>query len=187
MNQLIIKPRRSGKTSLLYYKFSNDPKGIFVTLNMNNLRATHTEHIKRPLMITQEQMMQGNVHTNPDINPTFYLDEYFHFRPEVKKSLFNVFLLKGLNFIAIGTPTTQYSHQDIDDVKEWWTLMGQRKSTGILKTESQMVEAYGEDLMYSLIVAPGVTITAPIGDEMKKFLSKEQYEREVLGNLYKGE
>lgn len=183
-SKLIIKPRRSNKTTMLFEKCVKDVNGVYVVFNNNTKHCVREQFCADCNIITAEEMINNSVHLS---GATMYLDEYFLYPEHIKKAFFNAHILKPISFVAIGTPTLQFKRKDISDVNVWWTLMKARKAINILKPEEQMIKEYSEELMFNLIVAPEVEVEFPRENELKQMMSKKQYEMEILGQIFEGE
>lgn len=189
-SELHVAPRQSGKTTKLYKQFSGDPNGILVVSNSNTreMLIKQPNNKTRSGIITQSELVTGMDLQNRMSQFTLYLDEYFYFTADVKKYLFNTFMIGGIKrIVAMSTPKVQYNRKDVNDIRQWWAFQKARKHVDILLSEKEMMERYGEDLMFNLLVCPGVEILFYTKPSYKDLMSKEAYEMEILGNIFKGE
>ena len=197
MSKLIIRPRQTGKTTFLVNEFIKDPKGIFITVHSEQIRdiavrlnarggqsvetAVKQSHVITPSEFTRMLMYGGECSGH-----TYYIDEYCFLPIATKLLLFNLHMLHPLNIVAISTPNKQYSRTAVATVRKWWTWQQARKHADILMSELDMVNKYGEDLMYNLLVVPNMELDLGRDTEqLHKILSDEGYKTEVLGQIFK--
>lgn len=179
--KLTIKPRQTGKTALLFAEFAKNVSGIYVTKSISLVDLLQKQYGRTGGIISETQLVNA---VAIDTQATYYLDDYFNYSIETKKFIFNHHILRPMNIVAVGTPNVQFKEKDAQDVAFWWSCMKSRKHTNVLRPEDVMCEIYGEDLMYSLLVAPDTEILKPTTDERHKQMSKEQYEMHVLGQIF---
>jgi hypothetical protein len=191
-HKLLIKPRCCGKTTQILDAVTNENEmgttNSFILVPKLHRRSY--DHIARERKLRQDEIMVEDelcvqMHQKHKFSK-MYIDEYFALSKDTREYLFNYMFLGPHKVTAYGTPHEQYLRQDIAEVSTWWKLQHERSEIcPILKLEHEMVEKYGQGLMYSLIVHPCIEVILPFQDGMEKMLPKDKYEMEVLGKIYK--
>lgn len=181
---LYIRPRCSGKTTDLVKAFqlrNSNTNAIIVchcTRRANDLKYMYPYYRKDIISI---QQISSYLHShNVD---TIFIDEYFIMDNDYKL-IFQ--LADSYNIEAIGTPIKQFSESNVRSVRIWWSLLKSKNfDHSILKDIHDMIEIYGSDLMFNLLVHPNCEVILPWQHNHKQFLSKQQYEMEIEGKIFK--
>lgn len=194
MTELIIRPRRTGKTTDLINKFrSVSSKSIFITPHKNQIPdIIHQFNLPsdRGSRITTQEFFNKSIprefqllgHKTPVIE-NYFIDEYFSMPLNAKKEIFRL-AQQGFNITAIGTPVIQYKLKEVEACKLWHSTMIQGGViTTILLSYVQMCEKYTEELMNNLLVLPGGLVRHYMSEA--DTMCKEQFEMEILGRIIK--
>ena len=173
--ELRIQPRNTGKTTELQKESikKKGSKSLFLSAHRDEYDCATTEELINSTHIS---------HILKDID-TLYIDDYFDTSFTFKELIFKNY--KSFNIKAIGTPVERYDEDTVRLIKFWWIAKLENAPTvDILISESKMIEKYGRNLLYNLLVHPDCNVIK-WNSNMKNILSPEQYEMEILGNIYK--
>lgn len=186
MKQVIVQPRRSGKTTWLLEQYNNQYfDKEYVCCNayqISYLNDSFNNEVQFKSISNICHSLECEYVNRK--NYTFYLDEYFLYPKKEREYITKYLINNNCNFIAIGTPDKLYNSQDIECIQTWRkNYIGLRHLNKMLKTEAQMKEEFGSDLMYNLISYNEVEVKL-WNDYRLSAWPKEQYETEVLGKLY---
>ena len=154
MKQLYIRPRRSGKTTWLLEQYNNpyfDKEYICCNIHQAHYlnRSFNTKDRFKSISNICHSLEYDYVNRK---NYTFYLDDYFFYPKKERECLTKYLINNNCNFIAISTSDKLYNSQDIECIQTWRNnYIGLKHLNKMLKTEAQMEEEFGSDLMYNLI------------------------------------
>jgi hypothetical protein len=171
VKDLIIRPRRSGKTSWLKREYKS-----FLVAGHNCYMVTRNANDSSgECCILPVDYINGTYEEN-DI---FFIDEYFFLpnRDEFTHALIN----RNHNFIAVGTPDCLYDAENIELIKLWRKTRDLDKNSYITKTETFVASKFGSKNVYNLLSYPYVNVVPWVN----KLLATEEYETEILGKIYK--
>lgn len=193
---LYIRPRCSGKTTDLLQKFNsvnkqNPNESLFIVPNIQIRNMVRAMTPYRQQVFTVEELQNIFIGLSPFNNiylnkiTTIFIDEYFSMQ---KFYPFIFELATKYDIEAIGTPVEQFFSSDVSSVKKWWSILYtdfQDIDYRILKSQNEMIETFGVDIMMNLLVHPNTNVVLPWQSDQKRYMSKEQYEMEVEGKIFK--
>lgn len=180
---LEILPRQIGKTTYIANELTQDVNAKVILFNTD--MAMHLCYkFKTPTsqIINHNKLTDGYYHRNEIRNiSTLFVDEYCFMSDKITTAIWNLASEPNCPTIhALSTPKKRYKRSDIENCRMWWKL----KSEGIyriLKSEEDMINFYGKDLLFNLLVHPNCkTLTY----NRYAHLPKEQIQTEILGNIY---
>lgn len=171
MKQLIIQPRRTGKSTWLLkqyneFKFNFDNCYI-VTPNpcdclMRNNYIQSIDYLK----------------SKWPFDSIFFIDEYF-FLPD-RSEFTEAIMRNNHSFIAISTSDKLYDKELINKIKLWRRNRNKPRFKGIFKDEGKMFFDFSKEYLYNFLSYPDVNVK-----ECGMELGGTKYETEILGKLYK--
>jgi hypothetical protein len=182
-NQLVIKPRMTGKTTFILEELKKNPNAKVIVAHGEMYRRFVGDNFvnKDQVIFCTNECFVGHVAT---LTTHLYIDDYFDLPMNIKEKIFNLNEYKTIcSTTAFGTPSKQFYTTDITLCRAWWK---NKKELGpILKDLDEMVDIYSKELMYNLIVHPDFTYVYSHDPFKYKHLSPEQFQTQILGNIFK--
>lgn len=187
MKELIIQPRQTGKTTWLLEKRKDIfPDWQYVCIGTTQAAQLKEMHNIKSKFITIKdcchQLQYDYVNYK---QTTFLLDEYFLYPKKEREYITKYLINNNCNFIAISTPDKLYNRDLIDSIKYWRQIQNDpcKYKPYIVKTEKQLAEDYGNDIVYNLISYPEVEVKYWEDTLLNKY-GREKYETDILGKVY---
>lgn len=169
----------SGKSTNLVKEFANN-----LQTNPNSLIITPTQmmidNFSHKFGVNKE-WLAVSCPLMPKKGTYVYIDEYFHLDIARKKTIFNLAMSKKIVVCAVGTPVKSYNIVDVQKVKAWRKLSNNIEYIDIIKSTGEMIDRFGEDLMYSLLVLPDIEIIEPTANRYKMVSNPKL---DIIGDIW---